>query len=156
MKTVLTAQRLAGVVLVVFGSVLVVQATSIDRVIATGLSPATFPNLLAWGLIVLGVLIALLPPPPAPEEPDRSEKGRFGVVGVLLYVGLGTLSIVVLDMVGFIIVALVLIIAIGLRLGAKPLWLIATAIVMPVIAQFLFENGFGVPLAHGLLEGLLG
>jgi hypothetical protein len=156
MKTFLNAQRLAGVFLVVFGSMLVVQATSIDRVIATGLSPAAFPNLLAWGLIVLGVLVAFMPPPPAPEEPKSGQKGRFGVVGILIYAALGTLSVFVLDLVGFVIVALVLILFIGLRLGAKPLWLIITAIAMPVVAQILFENGFGVPLAHGLLEGLLG
>ena len=156
MKTVVTAQRLAGAFLVVFGSMLVVQATSIDRVISTGLSPAAFPSLLAWGLIVLGVLIAFVPPRTAPEEPSSDEKGKFGVVGVLIYAALGVLSIFALDMVGFIIVALVLIVAIGLRLGAKPVWLIITAIVMPVVAQFLFENGFGVPLYHGLLEGVLG
>lgn len=155
MKTLLNAQRLAGAFLVVFGSMLVVQATSIDRVIATGLSPATFPNLLAWGLIGLGVLIAFVPSPPASEEPDFGEKNRFGVVGILIYSALGTLSIFVFDVLGFIVVALVLIVSIGLRLGAKPKWLIITAIVMPVVAQILFENGFGVPLSHGLLEGVL-
>jgi hypothetical protein len=156
MKTILNSQRLAGAFLVVFGSMLVAPATSIDRVIATGLSPATFPNLLAWGLIVFGVSIAFMPPPPASEEPKFGEKARFGVVGILIYVALGTVSIFVLDTVGFIIVALVLIVSIGLRLGAKPVPLIITAIVMPVIAQILFENGFGVPLSHGLLEGVLG
>lgn len=152
----MTAQRLAGTFLVVFGSMLVVQATSIDRVISTGLSPAAFPSLLAWGLIVLGVLIAFVPPRSASEELSSDEKGKFGVVGMLIYAALGVLSIFALDMVGFIIVALVLIVSIGLRLGAKPVWLIFTAIVMPVIAQILFENGFGVPLSHGLLEGVLG
>lgn len=155
MKTVLSGQRVAGASLVVFGSMLVVQATSIDRVIPTGLSPGTFPNLLAWGLIVLGALITLVPPPPASEQPNFAEKARSGFVGVLIYVALGTLSVLVLEMVGFIIVALVLIVSIGLRLGAKPVWLVIAAVIMPVTAQILFENGFGVPLSHGLLEGVL-
>jgi len=156
MKMVLTSQRIAGGVLVVFGSVVVAQATSIDRVIQIGLSPAAFPNALAWAIIGLGVAIAILPATKEEKPEGLIEKNKFGFVGVLVYAIFGIVSIVALDTIGFIVVAAVLIVAIGLRLGAKPIWLGVTAIVVPVLAQILFENGFGVPLSHGILGGVLG
>ena len=157
MKMVLTSQRIAGGVLVVFGSVLVAQATPpLDRVIQIGLSPAAFPNALAWAIIGLGVAIAILPATKEEKPEGLIEKNKFGFVGVLVYAIFGIVSIVALDTIGFIVVAAVLIVAIGLRLGAKPIWLGVTAIVVPVLAQILFENGFGVPLSHGILGGVLG
>ena len=156
MKTMLTPQRIAGGVLVVLGSVLVAQAASIDRVIATGLSPAAFPSVLAWGIVALGVAIIFLPPPAGLTAPKSSASWRSRLLGVVFYVGLGALAVFALEPLGFIVVSAGIIILMGLRLGAKPLPLLITAVAMPVIAQILFENAFGVPLAHGLLRGVLG
>jgi hypothetical protein len=153
---VLTSQRIAGGVLVVFGSVLVAQAASIDRVIQTGLSPAAFPNALALAIIALGVAIAAMPPIQAETPQGLPVKNRFGFVGVLVYGLGGAFTLFVLDSIGFIIVATVLIVTIGWRLGAKPVWLGVTAVIAPVLAQVLFEFGFGVPLSHGILGGVLG
>lgn len=153
---VLTSQRIAGGVLVVFGSVLVAQAASIDRVIQTGLSPAAFPNALALAIIALGVAIAAMPPIQAETPQGLPAKNRFGFVGVLVYGLGGAFTLFVLDSIGFIIVSTVLIVAIGWRLGAKPIWLGVTAVIAPVLAQVLFETGFGVPLSHGILGGVLG
>ena len=156
MKTILTPQKIAGGVLVVLGSVLVAQAASIDRVIATGLSPAAFPSVLAWAIVALGIAIMLLPPPPMPDVPKATSSWWSRLLGVAFYAALGSLAVFALDVLGFIVVSALIIILMGVRLGAKPLPLVLTAVMMPVVAQILFENAFGVPLAHGLLRGVLG
>lgn len=156
MKTILTPQRIAGGVLVVLGSVLVAQAASIDRVIATGLSPAAFPSVLAWGIVSLGVAIIFLPPPAGLDTAKTSASWWSRLLGVAFYIGLGALAVFALEPLGFIVVSAGIIALMGIRLGAKPLPLALTAIAMPVLAQVLFENAFGVPLAHGLLRGVLG
>jgi len=107
-------------------------------------------------LIALGVAIAVLPSPVEDIPRELPSRKRFGFVGILIYGVFGTVSFLAFETVGFIIVAALVIVAFGVRLGARPLWLSITAVVVPVLAQLLFEHGFGVPLAHGILGGVLG
>ncbi|MEZ4699301.1 MAG: tripartite tricarboxylate transporter TctB family protein [Rhodothermales bacterium] len=106
--------------------------------------PALFPRLVAAGLVLCGLLLLWKPGPaegPDVEPAGWAGRGRF-VAGLLLVVAFPWLQ----GLLGFVPVAALLALAIGLMLGARWLPLVVSSAVAAGVVYLLFTRLLGVPL----------
>jgi putative tricarboxylic transport membrane protein len=120
--------------------------------------PALFPGLIAAGLCVCGVLLV------ATGVRHRAGEGWVvfedwlrsprHVLGFVVLIGAIVLYIVASDRVGFLLTAAVILLALFLVLGVKPVTAVSVAIVAALLIHFAFYKLLRVPLPWGVLTGV--
>ncbi|MEJ2729564.1 MAG: tripartite tricarboxylate transporter TctB family protein [Deltaproteobacteria bacterium] len=124
----MTPNRLSGVVVVVFGLILLVWIIPWHTEAADygWLRPATLPNVTAIIIVISGIIHVLFPAGSA--EFDLQSALRAGLFFVISLAGL-----FIMRHLGFLIAAPLLIMILMLMVGERrPLWLVAGAVMVPL------------------------
>lgn len=128
------------------------------RVPMAALSPAFWPNVIGWTMLICGVLLtaraAIAPPPPDNITDDlrfsRPQMLRVGALGSVLGV-----SYFALPLVGMVWTCMALYILMVLMSGAKrPIWGTLIAILLPLALYFFFTKVAGVAIPQGRIVRL--
>lgn len=123
----MTLDRLSGVLIAGFGAVLLVwiipwQTETVDYGL---LRPKTLPDIVAVTLVLLGLVQAVRPG-------DRMRIDWRALARAALYLGYAALSVWLMDRLGFVWVAPVMMLALMLWLGERrPLWLAVGTVAVP-------------------------
>lgn len=126
------------------------------------LSPSYYPRIIATGLCLLGLVIAIQSYwsylSETPQEEDRNDENRPDATQrITIVFGLLTAMALTLTTFGFVLVA-----ALGLGAairfaGERNYLLIASmAIIIPLALYFFFQKVAGIPIPLGILQPLLG
>ena len=128
------------------------------RVPMAALSPAFWPNVIGWTMLICGVLLtaraAIAPPPPDNIADDlrfsRPQMLRVGALGGVLGV-----SYFALPFLGMVWTCMTLYILMVLMSGAKrPIWGTLIAILLPLALYFFFTKVAGVAIPQGRIVRL--
>lgn len=128
------------------------------RVPMVALSPAFWPNVIGWAMLICGGLLtaraATAPPPPDIITHDlrftRPEVLRVGALAVVLGA-----SYIALPIVGMVWTCMLVYILMVLMTGARrPIWGTIIAIVLPLALYFFFTKVAGVAIPQGRIVRL--
>lgn len=137
------ARRVVGIGSVAFGAFLLLVAIPM-HVTSSGtiiMNPALFPKVAAWLLIVLGT-IQIVVGGPELTLPPLSEPVRFVIVA-----GLTAGAAVLLEPVGYLVVAIGLMAAVVAMIHERrPVWVATTVLAVPVGIWLFFEHLLERPL----------
>ena len=123
----------------------------VPAVVAGGMSPETFPRLLAGILVVLAAVLAFMSRGSEDEAREPVPWLVYATAGsFLFFMGLVWL-------IGMVAAMAVAVVGIGRLWGERRLWLLALiGVVLAVGIRVLFLNGFGIPLPGGWVGRFLG
>jgi putative tricarboxylic transport membrane protein len=140
------SDRIFGAVCLVLGLAFIYGATQIQTgFIVDPLGPRMFPIIIG-GIMVLGAIVPLLKPDPAPDWPAKRAIGEIVLVLAVLVAYALTLTLV-----GFVPATTVAAAIISWRLGARPMWAAVTGIGVAVGIYVVFHLILGLSLARGPL-----
>lgn len=132
----MTSERILGGAVTIFGGFLLVFAIP-HNVVSTGgliLNPALFPQIAAWLLVGLGILQILSAKKSIPLPPLRE------VTRLLVVAAFTLAALLVLDIVGFLVTTIALMIVIEIMSYERRwLWLATTILGLPVGVWLFFE-----------------
>jgi putative tricarboxylic transport membrane protein len=147
--------------LVVAGAYVVYDATGLGRAFADQpVQPYALPYLVGGGLVVLGVVLAVLtsrgdrPEAEEGEDVDLSEKADVRTVALLA--GVFVVNVVLIDWLGWAITGAFLFAASAWVLGSRT-WVrdVAIGVALSVGTFYGFYVGLGIPIPAGILDGVL-
>lgn len=149
---------LFGIIFAIFGAWIFLQALTFPNLKGGYPGPGLFPQLLGILLVLSGLGIAVnaaiqraLPQPRALFQPPYREK-----INALLVVLAVIAYILLVDTVGFIPIALVIMIGLMLRTGVSLSWSLIVGIGVTIAIYVLFNRILHVPLPSGIfLKGWL-
>jgi putative tricarboxylic transport membrane protein len=144
-----------GLVLVLFGSAIIVHVQDFPKIPGQQYGPAIFPGLVAAGLVVCGILLVAGGLRQRQDEPwfqpgnwvrsRRHVAAFFSVIaGVVVYILLA-------ERVGFLLVAPVLLFAWLVVLQVRPPLAAAIAVTATLVIWYAFYKLLRVPLPWGVL-----
>jgi putative tricarboxylic transport membrane protein len=146
--------RITGSLVAAIGLLAVWGASRLPAMIGQPVGPSAFPTLVGWGLVITGGLIALgvgrsFEEGEGPVEDESSAPPPLwrAVIPVALLV----FYVAVVDRLGFVPTAALIIVVTALALGARLFAALALAVVAAPLAHLLFLKLLRVPLAPGLL-----
>lgn len=128
------------------------------RVPIKALSPAYWPTVIGWVMLICGVAVviraAMAPPPPDAIADDlrvsRPEALRMGALALLLIATFFSLRIV-----GMVWTSMLLFVALVFLTGSNNrLWGVVAAIVLPLALYFFFTKVAGVAIPQGRIVRL--
>lgn len=134
-----SADRVSGAFFLLFGLALyfLIIPAYVETVDGGNLSPNTVPNWIAITIAVCGGLLVLKPT-------DQSTPDLRALMITGAYAGVLALSIYGMSLFGFEVIGPILAFVLMWMIGERrPLWLIAGAIVMPLIIWFLVTYPLG-------------
>jgi putative tricarboxylic transport membrane protein len=146
-----------GAVFVLLGLVVIVHVQGFPRIPGQQVGPGLFPGLIAAAFVVCGVVLIISgirkrATEPWHETADWMRSGRHFIAfasiigGVVAYVALA-------NMVGFLIVAPVLLWLWFTTLGVRRTAAVVVAVVATLVIWYAFYKVLRVPLPWGLLTG---
>ncbi len=128
------------------------------RVPIPALSPAFWPNVIGWTMLLCGVLLTAravtAPPPPDSIADDlrftRPELLRVGALAVVLVT-----AYIALPIVGMVWTCMIVYFLMVLMTGAKrPIWGTVIAILLPLVLFYFFTKVAGVAIPQGRIVRL--
>ncbi|MDN4174140.1 tripartite tricarboxylate transporter TctB family protein [Nocardioides sp. SOB77] len=154
------AQLGLAAVLAVVGGLTVYDATTLGTGFADPVGPRVFPYVIGTGLVVLAVLLAVatlrgdVPEAEGGEDVDLTSPADWLTVVKLVAVLLFTIATV--DLLGWAISGAVLFAGAAWSLGSRTLLRdVLVGAVLAVASWYAFYVGLGIPLAPGILDGIL-
>lgn len=149
-------------VLLVVAVVLVVDAAGLRRDFADTdpVGPSLFPYVVATGLVVTAILLAVatlrgsVPELEGGEDVDLQGGADWRTVGLLVLVFIGLIATV--DLLGWTIASALFFTATARVLGSRT-WVrdLLIGVALGLISFYGFYSGLGVPLPAGVLDGVL-
>jgi putative tricarboxylic transport membrane protein len=151
--------RVSGAILAGLGALAAYGGSLLPGVPGQDVGPSVFPMVIGAGLIGCGALVAFgigrsfEAPGPADAEgavPPRSAS-RFGGLRALLPPALLILYVLVVERLGFLPTAAVLVLVTALALGARLRLALPLALAAPLAVHAVFSRLLRVPLPDGIL-----
>lgn len=145
-----------GFLLGIFGIAILLYSRTFPEMPGQNVGPSMFPSLIGAGFIICAVLLVrggLASQPHAAwfncSDEFRSPRNvlRFLLVPLVL-----VLYLAFSDYLGFIVVSMILLLALCLAFGVRPLTAVAVAVLGALCIHYLFYRLLEVPLPWGLLE----
>ncbi len=155
------SDRTTGAILVTLGALAAYGGSRLDPVPGQDVGPNVFPMVVGAGLAGCGVMIALgigrsfeapeeLGPDPVTGLPPPSP-GRWAGLRALVPPGVLLLYVMLVDRVGFLPTAALLVLVMALALGARLRLAVPLALLAPLGAHAVFAKLLRVPLPDGVL-----
>jgi putative tricarboxylic transport membrane protein len=146
------SDRVSGTALVVLGAAAAVAGSRLPGVPGQDVGPAVFPMVVGGGLVLCGAMIAL-GIGHAFEAPDEEEPGRGRWFGLRALVppGLLILYVLLVERLGFLPTAAIVIGTASLALGAGWRLALPLALLTPFAIHAVFAKLLRVPLPDGVL-----
>lgn len=159
----INANRASGLVLVGLGALTIYGASLLPPMLGQDIGPSVFPTIIGSGLCLCGILIALgvgssfeeeeaiildADGNAAPVPPPTTWQYQFRA---LLPIGALLFYLLVVERIGFVPAAFVVVASVALSLGARLTHAIALAAIAPVVIHLIFAKFLRVPLPAGLL-----
>jgi len=150
---------LTGILLAIFGAAVILYSQTFPSIPGQDFGPRAFPSLIGAGFILCAIFLirnGLRAQPRAAwfkmSDEFRSSHSvfRFLLVPVAI-----VLYILFSDSLGFVIFAILFLLALFLAFGVKPITAVVVAILGGVIIFYAFYSLLHVPLSWGVLEPLL-
>ncbi|PAU89394.1 hypothetical protein CK507_00485 [Pseudomonas sp. WN033] len=112
-----------------------------------GLSPRFFPYLCVGAITVLGALLFITRLRDKQPSTRRIELNRRSLLRLLLLIGLMAVSLLLLQLIGYLAGAMFLVAAFMLAMGERRIsWILPTAVIWPLLLWLLFKLALGAPL----------
>ena len=145
--------RWLGVALAVLGTAVFWTSRSFPAVPGQKVGAGFLPGIVGVGLLLCAVALLLRSTRAAAyAEPEAREPERYGPAAVVVLAALG--YILLADLLGFLVVAPLALLAVFLALRVKPLPALAWAVGGSVVVHLAFYKLLRVPLPWGLLKPL--
>lgn len=147
-----------GLLLMILGGAVLVAVQGYPKIPGQPVGPALFPGLIAAGLCICGVLLVA-----------RGWRQRAGqhwlrwedwvrsprhVAALAILLAAIAFYIVAADVLGFLLTAPVILLALMLVLRVRPLTAVTVALVATLLVHFAFYKLLRVPLPWGVLKGI--
>ena len=147
-----------GAVFLLLGVVVLVHVQSFPRIPGQQVGPAAFPGVIAAAFAVCGVLLIISGVRHRAEQPwyETAEWMRSGhhFVAFVAIVGGVAAYVLVATMVGFLILAPVLLWVWFVVLGVRRVPAVVVALVSTIVIWYAFYKLLRVPLPWGVLTGM--
>ena len=154
------AQYGLAAALALAGIYTIIDARGLNVGFGDPIGPRVFPYIIGTAMVVLSVLLAVatargdLPQAEEGEDVDLSTPPDWLTVGKL--VGILVLNILLVNVLGWAITGGLLFAGCAWALGSRTLLRdLIVGVVMAVASWYFFYVGLGVPLAPGILDGIL-
>lgn len=158
--TIDRAQFGLAAVLAVIGIYTIIDARGLNVGFGDPVGPRVFPYVIGTAMILLAVLLAIatargdVPQAEEGEDVDLTTPPDWLTVGKL--VGILVLNILLVNLLGWAVIGGLLFAGCAWALGSRTLVRdLLVGVVMAVASWYFFYSGLGVPLAPGLLDGIL-
>jgi putative tricarboxylic transport membrane protein len=154
------SDRVTGGFLVLLGALAFWGGSRLPGVPGQDVGPAVFPMVIGAGLVLCGSLIALgigrsfeeaLPETDEPTSGLAGLLGRFAPLAALVPPALLVFYVLVVETLGFLPTAAIMVLACSLALGASWRLALGMALVAPPCVHLVFYKLLRVPLPDGLL-----
>lgn len=152
-----------GVLLVLFGLVVLVHVQSFPKIPGQQVGPALFPGIVGAGLAICGALLVLKGLAARRAGGDESAtwlafepwvRQPHYLVAFLATIGVVVFYIVAVDRLGFIVTATIFLVVLFWVFGVSRRWVLPIAIVVALCIHYAFYKLLKVPLPWGLLQGV--
>jgi putative tricarboxylic transport membrane protein len=146
-----------GVLLLVLGAAVLVAVQGYPKIPGQPVGPALFPGLIASGLCVGGLLLVAKGIRHRTEQPwlaweDWVRSPRH-VLALVVLLGSIVFYIVAAETLGFLLTAVIILLALFLVLRVPPGRAITIAVIATLLVHLAFYKLLRVPLPWGLLKG---
>jgi putative tricarboxylic transport membrane protein len=147
-----------GLLLMLLGGSVLFAIRGYPNIPGQPVGPALFPGLIAFGLCAGGVLLVAKGLRSRSEQPwvtfDDWVHSRRHVLALVVLLASVVFYIVAAQALGFLVTAVLILLALFLVLGVRPLPAIAVAVIATLVVHFAFYKLLRVPLPWGVLEGV--
>ena len=144
-----------GAVLLLLGLAVLVHVPSFPTIPGQNVGPALFPGLIAGGLVACALMLIVNGIRHRATEPwiDTGEwmRSRRHIGAFFVTIGAVVAYIVLADKVGFLIVGPLVLLALFLAYGVRPVTAIIVAIAVTLVIHYAFYKLLRVPLPWGVL-----
>jgi putative tricarboxylic transport membrane protein len=145
-----------GLLLMILGAAVLVAVQGYPKIPGQPVGPALFPGLIAGGLCICGVLLVARGWRRRTEQPwlqweDWVRSPRH-VAALAVLLGAIVFYIVAADVLGFLVTAPTILLALMLVLRVRPVTAVTVAIVATLVVHFAFYKLLRVPLPWGVLK----
>jgi putative tricarboxylic transport membrane protein len=146
------SDRVTGGVLVALGAAAAFAGSRLPAVPGQDVGPAAFPMLIGGGLVLCGLMIAL-GVGHAFEAPEEDAEGapRHAGLRALLPAALLLFYVLVVERLGFLPTAAIMVLAAALAFGARWRLAVPLAVAAPLLVHLVFYKLLRVPLPAGVL-----
>ena len=147
-----------GLLLLLLGAAVLAAIQGYPRIPGQPVGPALFPGLIAAGLCVCGALLVAKGLRHRAEQPwvdfdDWVRSPRHALALVVLLASI-VFYIVAADRLGFLLTAMLVLLALFLVLRVPPLRAVLIAMIAALVVHFAFYKLLRVPLPWGVLTGV--
>ena len=144
-----------GAVLLLLGIAVLVHVPAFPQIPGQQVGPALFPGLIAVGLVVCALMLIVNGVRHRATEPwfDRRDwtRSRRHIGAFFVTIGAVVAYIALADNLGFLIVGPLVLVALFLAYGVRPVTAIIVAIVVTLVIHYAFYKLLRVPLPWGVL-----
>ena len=144
-----------GAVLLLLGLAVLVHVPSFPTIPGQNVGPALFPGLIAGGLVACALMLIVNGIRHRATEPwiDTGEwmRSRRHIGAFFVTIGAVVAYIVLADKLGFLIVGPLVLLALFLAYGVRPVTAIIVAIAVTFVIHYAFYKLLRVPLPWGVL-----
>ena len=144
-----------GAVLLLLGLAVLVHVPSFPTIPGQNVGPALFPGLIAVGLVVCALMLIVTGIRHRATEPwiDTGDwmRSRRHIGAFFVTIGAVVAYIVLADKLGFLIVGPLVLLALFLAYGVRPVTAIIVAVAVTLVIHYAFYKLLRVPLPWGVL-----
>jgi putative tricarboxylic transport membrane protein len=147
-----------GMLLALLGAGVLFAIRAYPNIPGQPVGPALFPGMIATGLFAGGVLLIAKGLRHRGEQPwvafDDWVRSPRHVLSLVVLLGSVIFYILAAQALGFLLTALVILLALFFVLGVRPVPAITVAVIATLAVHFAFYKLLRVPLPWGVLEGV--
>ncbi|HEY3177348.1 MAG TPA: tripartite tricarboxylate transporter TctB family protein [Casimicrobiaceae bacterium] len=144
-----------GAVLLVLGIAVLVHVPSFPQMAGQKVGPALFPGLIAAGLIACALILIVNGVKQRATQPwintGEWTRSRQHIGAFFVTIGVVVAYIALADKVGFLIIGPLVLFALFIAYGVRPITAFAVAIVVTLVIHYAFYKLLRVPLPWGVL-----
>jgi putative tricarboxylic transport membrane protein len=144
-----------GAVLLILGIAVLVHVPSFPQMAGQKVGPALFPGLIAAGLVVCALILIVNGVKQRATSPWVNTgdwtRSRRHIGAFFVTIGAVIAYVVLADKLGFLIIGPLVLLALFLAYGVRPLTAIVVAIVVAFVIHYAFYKLLRVPLPWGVL-----
>ena len=144
-----------GAILLVLGIAVLVHVPSFPEMAGQKVGPALFPGLIAAGLVVCALILIVNGVRQRATQPWINTgdwmRSRRHIGAFFVTIGAVIVYIVLADKLGFLIIGPLVLLALFIAYGVRPLTAIIVAIVVAFVIHYAFYKLLRVPLPWGVL-----